>query len=224
MTVPSKNTDTSDESEAGNRIVLVDTNCYLRLYYSPVKPFLGQVVKCYRLLTLKILVDEFLNSPRLKREYAWLEGTVRSEDLKQIALPLTSDEQSSVSEIMIEHRDYVDALLEDYCNGQSIDYPKRLSHCDLELLATAIEKEAIIATDEWPLAYVVNDLMSVPDDGYNIGILTSIDILYLLECANKLPHEETIKTVRSWMQNDEKLPRKWRFRYKQLFGEDAPTL
>nr|WP_315473008.1 hypothetical protein [uncultured Undibacterium sp.] len=224
MTVPSKNTDASTESEAEHRIVLIDTNCYLRLYYSPVKPFLGQIVECHQLLTLTILVDEFLTSPRLKKEYAWLESTVKAEDLKQIVLPLTSFEHASVLDIMREHRDYVDDLLEDYCHEKNILYSKRLSNCDLELLATAIEKEAIIATDEWPLEYVVNDLMAEPDEGYNIGILTSIDILYLLECANKLSHEDTIKTVRSWMQNDEKLPRAWRQRYKTLFREDAPTL
>jgi hypothetical protein len=34
------------------KLVIVDTNCYVRLYFSPLRPILGQVVGGYHLVTL----------------------------------------------------------------------------------------------------------------------------------------------------------------------------
>jgi hypothetical protein len=206
------------------RIVLIDTNCFIRLYQSPVLPFFGEVVDGGKLLTLTTLIDEFFSSPRLKQVYAWLQSTVNGEDRDKIELSLSVVEQASVGAIMQEHRDYVDDVLDGYCVEQGRQISKRLSDCDLQLLATAIEVKALIATDEWPLAVVVDDLMLEPEEGYQIGILTSIDIIYMLEKVGKLSREDRIGTIKSWLRNDEKLPRDWRRKYRELFNDVAPTL
>lgn len=214
---------TENAEEPAPRIVLIDTNCFLRIYQSPVLPLLGEVIVGHELLTLTILYNEFFNSQKLMREYAFLDLIIQSEDKSKVLLKLIPAVEEHVRQIMRDHRRYVDEILEKYCASRGIS-TKRLSNCDLELLATAIEMEALIATDEWPLAFVVDDLMRDLDEGYRIGIMTSVDILYLLEQAGKLSREERILTVKSWMQNAENLHRDWRSFYRKLFNENAPTL
>lgn len=214
---------TENAEEPVPRIVLIDTNCFLRIYQSPVLPLLGEVIVGHELLTLTILYNEFFNSQKLMQEYAFLDLIIQSEDKSKVLLKLIPAVEEHVRQIMRDHRRYVDEILEKYCASRGIS-TKRLSNCDLELLATAIEMEALIATDEWPLAFVVDDLMRDPDEGYRIGIMTSVDILYLLEQAGKLSREERILTVKSWMQNAENLHRDWRSFYRKLFNENAPTL
>lgn len=51
---------------AATCFLLIDTNAFLRLYFSPVLPLLGEVIGGYKLMTLESLVGEFLRSDRLK--------------------------------------------------------------------------------------------------------------------------------------------------------------
>ena len=53
---------------------------------------------------------------------------------------------------------------------------------------------------------------------------TSVHVLHLFECGGQISPEARRKTVKSWLQNDEKLHRDWRAVYQQLFAEKAPTL
>ena len=211
-------------SNQDSRIVLFDTNCFIKLYQSPVQPFFGDIDNVYRLLTLGSLINEFFTSPRLKTEYAWLQSTVRNEDRTKIELHLTPAELESINEIMVEHRDYVDDVLDSYCQNHGVKVSRRLSENDLRLLATAIETKSYIATDEWALAVVVNDLMLEPEEGYEIGILTSIDIISVLEEAKKLTSVQRVDTVKSWLRSGEILRRDWSEQYRDHFNEVAPKL
>ncbi|KAK43739.1 hypothetical protein BG58_30750 [Caballeronia jiangsuensis] len=101
---------------------------------------------------------------------------------------------------------------------------RALSLRDLELLATAVHYEAVIATDEWPLAFVVDDLTVDNDDNYMIKSITSLHVLHILECDGRLTSEERRDTVRSWLRESEKLPRDWTTIYRDLFNEGAPTI
>lgn len=214
----------SNPKEVQERVILVDTNCFIRLYQSPVLPFLGKKVEGYHLLTLPLLIDEFLNSRNLQIKYAWLKKTVESEDLKTAGFHVPADDQESIDEIADLHEDYCNDVLYDYCQKEEIEI-RELSPDDCQLLATAIHFRTLIASDEWPLAYAVKDLMDAPaEDEYCIGILTSIDILFLLEKAGLLNKQERIDTIKGWLRNDEKLHREWRKTYRSLFNEGAPTL
>lgn len=205
------------------RIVLIDTNCFIRLYQSPVLPFLGETINGYHLLTVPSLIQEFLSSSRLMNEYAWLAGVVKKENLTKAAIQLTEKERQQVTQEMAAHTDYVNETVAAYCATKNIR-ERQLSRRDCELLATAIVLDALIATDEWPLAFVVNDLLSEPSDGYEIGVITSVHVLHWFECGGQISPEARRKTVKSWLQNDEKLRRDWRAVYQQLFAEKAPTL
>ena len=205
------------------RYILVDTNCFLRLYQSPVLPFLGRVLGKYHLMTLPFLIDEFLKGKKLRDKYAWLEQTVRAEDLSSIALSLSAVEQQEVDAIVGSHSDYVNGVIYDHCLQRKI-IVRELSPEDCQLLATAIALGAVIATDEWPMDVVVRDLLSEPDDNYQIEVFSSVHVLHLLEEANVITSDDRKATIKSWLQNDEKLRRDWRTVYQQLFGEFAPML
>uniref|UniRef100_UPI0015E08960 hypothetical protein n=1 Tax=Burkholderia pseudomallei TaxID=28450 RepID=UPI0015E08960 len=199
----------------------VDTNCFLRIYHSPLRPFLGTDVGGYRILTLGSLLEEFRQSQRLDREYAWVAADLALEEANGALPNLPDHDREDVANEIRQLRPYAKAFLERHCAREGIP-PKSLSSRDLKLLATAAVFDAAIASDEWPLKLIVEDLTS--EDDYQIEIVTSLHVLHLLELAGRLDANERRNTVTSWLRCDEKLPRAWRELYRQLFGERAPTL
>lgn len=204
------------------RIVLVDTNCFLRLYQSPALPLLGQDIGGYRLLTLGCLVDEFLNSPSLTANYSWVAADPKLSDLTNAKLKLRGANKASVGKEQSELRPYAKSLLETHC-ARNKTHPRILSSRDIELLATTIVLKGIMATDEWPLRHVANDLMEDPDE-YDIGLFNSLELLHLLETNGKLSADERRKTVDSWVRLRENLLKGWQEDYQRLFGESADSL
>lgn len=209
------------QKPAENRLVILDTNCFVKLYHSPVLPFLGQLAGGYNLMTLTCLIDEFKRSDRLQSEYAWLNRKVAAEDLDKIAIKLSADQIVAVAESIEIDCAYSRDWLSEYCNNHAVKVKRTLSDPDSELLATAIVLKAIIATDEWPLQRVIDDLMSVEGE-YEIGVITSVHILKALEQGQYLSRETRIATVKAWVQFNEPLPHNWKAIYKQLFDESAP--
>lgn len=208
--------------DAPERVILLDTNCFLRLYHSPVRPFLGRVIGEYRLATIGTLVREFMNSPRLQDLYAWAANEFQQDIAVEGAVLELSDEvKAIVRENFESHEEYAQQLLDDHCRQKNIT-PRSFSREDIELLATAITLETLIATDEWPLTFLINDLATAPEGGYNIGAICTVDILRILEVNGAISAEQRIATVRSWMNYDEKLPRDWKAKYRLAFGEPPP--
>lgn len=208
--------------ETKTRFILVDTNCFIRLYCSPIVPLLQQKVGAYQLLTLKALIDEFFESPRLLQDYPWVAKEPKVSDLKNAALRVSGINVRLINEQKKELRPYADAFLAKYCADRKISPAKRLSSRDLELLAAAVVFRATVATDEWPLALVARDLMQDADD-YDIELMNSIDILHLLEANGILEREIRIQTCDSWLRLKEKMPNNWQKQYQALFGEPAPS-
>lgn len=204
------------------RIVLVDTNCFLRLYHSPVIPLLGQNIGGYRLLTLECLVDEFLNSPALTASYSWVAADPKRSDLTNAKLKLRGASKTSVENAKKQLGPYAKSLLESHCNRRKINL-RSLSGKDIELLATTIALKGIMATDEWPLRHVASDLMEDPDE-YGIGLFSSLELLHLLEVNDKLIPDDRRKTVDSWVRYRENLLKGWQDDYQRLFGESADSL
>lgn len=157
------------------------------------------------------------------QKYAWLEKTVKTEDLEKIAVNLSKTQQDEVKYEIDAHIEYANSILNSYCSEQNI-FNRQMSRCDCELLATGIVLDALIATDEWPFNFVVEDLLSIPEEGYKIKVITSLHILHLLEQDGSITANDRRNTIRSWLQNDEKLRSDWRKLYRQLFKEKAPTL
>ena len=204
------------------RIVLIDTNCFLRLYHSSVSPLMGQDIGGYRLLTLECLVDEFLNSPTLTTNYPWVASEPKRSDLTNAKLKLGSPSKNRVKNEKKALGPYANLLLENYCKRSDIT-PRSLSSRDIELLATTIVFKGIMATDEWPLRYVAQDLMQ-DDDEYAIGIFHSLELLHLLEINGKLSPDDRRNAVDSWVRYRENLLRGWEVEYQRLFGESAGSL
>ncbi|KGW29683.1 hypothetical protein Y045_1541 [Burkholderia pseudomallei MSHR2451] len=193
-----------DGIEEESRLLLVDTNCFLRIYHSPLRPFLGTDVGGYRILTLGSLLEEFRQSQRLDREYAWVAADLALEEANGALPNLPDHDREDVANEIRQLRPYAKAFLERHCAREGIP-PKSLSSRDLKLLATAAVFDAAIASDEWPLKLIVEDLTS--EDDYQIEIVTSLHVLHLLELAGRLDANERRNTVTSWLRCDEKLPR-----------------
>lgn len=207
---------------SSSRIILVDTNCFLRLYHSPVLPLMGQDIGGYRLLTLEKLVDEFQNNHTLVSNYPSVASGTRHDELKHSAIKLSGINKKMVTSSSNNLAPYAKSLLELYCNRQKIS-TRRLSSPDIELLATTIVIKGIMATDEWPLRLVATDLMEDQEE-YKIGLFNSLELLHLIQENGKISPEDRRKTVRSWMLYREKLLRDWREDYQRLFGEPAHSL
>lgn len=209
------------------RKILLDTNSFLRIYHSPVLPLMQQVVQGYQLLTLKELGKELFESRRLTNDYPWIARDPKASDIKAGYLQLRGITSSRVEEEKKWIRPYANATLDRYCAEKRIRPVKRLSVPDIALLASAVTIKAVIATDEWPLRLVVESLLEDPDedgDAYDISLMSSLDILALLEAEGLLTVDARIQTVDAWMRRRENLLRGWQQDYERLFGMTAPAL
>lgn len=204
------------------RIVIVDTNCFLRLYQSPILPLLGQDVGGYRLLTLESLINEFLDSTSLTSNYPWLVADPKFSDLENAKLKIRAATRTTIDKQIKSLTPYAKLLLEQYCKKKNI-IPRTLSGRDIELMATVIAVKGVMATDEWPLRHVASELMQDPIT-YNIEIFSSLDLLHLLEVNGKLTADERRTTVDSWVRLKENLLKGWEADYERLFGESADSL
>lgn len=173
-------------------------------------------------MTLSALVKEFLSGARLQSDYAWVHPKFKAEDRSRIELTLDDAQRAAVRAEADAHSDYADGLLYDHCEQCKIDL-RALSRNDMDLLATAIVLRAVIATDEWPLKFVVDDLTRNNDeDDYGIQVFTSIHMLKVLEDGQFLTADERRATMKSWLRSGEILPREWHRDYWQLFKEAPP--
>ena len=203
------------------RILLLDTNCFLRLYCSPVLPLLGQVIGGYRLLTLASLIDEFKANSRLGQIFSQVGIPPRSVDLEQGALRLTQPKKSLVeaqrgplavyARLFVQHRNTRGARL------------TPLSCEDTELLATGIVLRGVIATDEKALTELIRDLMAAGEEAPQ-ACIDSLTLLHLLEQHGRLSSQQRRDTVSTWVRMETLLPAGWRRRYLELFGESAEAL
>lgn len=71
------------------RIIIIDTNCFLKLYQSSVRPLMGQDIGGYRLLTLEKLVAEFKNNKNLVSNYPSIASGPKHDELTNSAIKLS---------------------------------------------------------------------------------------------------------------------------------------
>lgn len=206
---------------ASARFLLVDTNAFLRLYFSPVLPLLGEIVGGYKLLTLETLVDEFMQSDRLRNKYAWVARDPKLSDLTNARMKLRGPTKARVEKEKADLLPYARALIDaERRKGKNLTPPSRQ---DIELLATAVVLKGGLATDEGALRFVAQDLMDDVDT-YQIALFSSLEVLHLLETNGRLTAEERRTTVDAWNRREELLPKNWRSDYERLFGEPASSI
>ncbi|MEC4718112.1 hypothetical protein RY831_03065 [Noviherbaspirillum sp. CPCC 100848] len=206
---------------AATCFLLIDTNAFLRLYFSPVLPLLGEVIGGYKLMTLESLVGEFLRSDRLKTKYASVAVDPKLSDLTTAQMKLRGTTKSRVDKERQELLPYARALVDaERRKGNNLTPPTRE---DVDLLATAVVLKGGLATDEGALRFVAHDLMEDPDS-YPISLFSSLEVLHLLEANGRLTANDRRATVQKWIREDELLPKNWRSDYKRLFDEPVSSI
>lgn len=200
------------------RLIIVDTNCYVRLYMSSVRPLLGTVVGDFKLMTLTELRLETSLRSNVRERHPWMGAADIQADLDGACLKLREPKKGKIEQVARLTRTTGNGMLAAHCSAQGINLVRELSLTDARALAAADVLDASLATDEWPLRYVATAL-GMGDPGQ---LLSSVELLHMLETAGSLRREERIQTVRVWIQQAEALQRGWEARYAALFGEAPP--
>jgi hypothetical protein len=201
------------------RLVIVDTNCYVRLYYSKLRPILGSVVNGHRLVTLHELANESKGGGLVERN-GWLSAQDIQHDIQSAVFPLSDEQQAEYTGLAKEFRQMGDHVLHEHCKARNISL-RYLSLADAKALAVAADFNAILATDEWPLRLVSTKVEL--DDGKQPQLFSSLDLLQLLEIGQKITRDERAGIVKEWLRAGEHLLTSWRADYQVLFNEAPPT-
>ena len=199
--------------------VIVDTNCYVRLYFSPIRPILGSTFFGYQLMTISETHIEVSSGSNVVSRYPWLSEEVLQSEVSASCLKLREPKKGNIEKLAKYIRQHGNVLLEKLLTDGKLREPRQISLVDAKVLATAEVLSAAVATDEWPLTLVANELSEVHENG---GLLNSLDLLSLMELGGNLDKGQRVETVRSWCQNGELLPRNWQEHYVKLFNEAPP--
>jgi hypothetical protein len=200
------------------KLVIVDTNCIVRIYFSPLRPILGATVAGYIFRTIGNVAGE-LKGLAGRDDLAWLKDPVIQAEVEEAVITLTKQQRRAIEQDTQGIRVYGDGQLHLYCEKQKIG-DRFLSHCDAKLLAAALEMKAALATDEWPLRHVADEYDD--DNGDPIELLSTVELLSLLERDGRLSREDRVATYATWVRDGTKLLRDSDILYAKLFGEPAP--
>ncbi|MDE2400189.1 MAG: hypothetical protein KGL90_00800 [Burkholderiales bacterium] len=204
-----------------NKLVVVDTNCLVRMYFSALRPMLGATFSGYILMTLQELADELKNLAS-NDKHAWLSDQGIQAEVDGAVIKLTRQQEATIKDETPKVRRYGNAELQRYKDKNNVARPLTLSLADARALTAAIELGAALATDEWPLRLVAGYIQADDNGGY-VELLSSVELLHLLEKAGAITKDERVKVYAHWRKSSEALLGDSDARYKALFGEAAPT-
>lgn len=196
--------------------IIVDTNCYIRLYCSPVRPILGSVVGGYKLMTLaELKLETSLHTDVIARN-PWMSAMDIQAELAAACFKFREPKTSQIKAAAVISRRMGDSFLRQYCQSQKIQKIRTLSSADALALATADVLDISLATDEWPMTLVAGKMLA------GVRLFTSIGLLHLMEAAGSLSEAQRLETIRIWCLTNEQLPRSWQQEYSALFGTAPP--
>lgn len=204
-----------------NKLILVDTNCLVRIYFSDLRPILGRPVAGYILKTLSGLAQELKNLASRREDLLWLSKQVNQAEIEAAVVSLTRAQKSAVEMDATGIRDYGDSELLKYYHAKKLIEPRSLARNDAKALAACLELGAALATDEWPLRYVAK--FYDYDDGTPVKLFSSVELIELLEREGLLTRDARVKIYTDWLKTGTKLLRESPEIYLGLFGEKAPT-
>lgn len=206
--------------EVANKLVLVDTNCLIRVYFSPLRPVLSRPASGYELKTLQTLADELKNIANRRDEFAWLSAKAIQDDVDLAVLPLTKTQAQAIDQEAAGIRKQGNGMLQSHCQTQGINL-RQLSSADARVLAAALELSIAMATDEWPLRHVAL-AYGFYDDGTPVEMFSSVDLIAFLEKEGLLTREDRMRTYADWLKFGECLLRDSPQIYFKSFGEYPP--
>lgn len=203
-----------------NKLVLVDTNCLVRIYFSSLRPILGRPVSGYELKTLDGLARELRNLAQ-RADLAWLSDQVILNEVDAAVVTLTRSQRAAINGDAPGIQKVGNALLYKEYLAKNQRVSRTLSLADAKALAASLELNAALSTDEWPLR-LVSTLYDY-DDGQPVELLSSVELIELLERENLITREDRIKTYSDWLKNGAALLRESPEIYFRLFNEIPPT-
>lgn len=181
---------------------------------------MGRTVSGYELKTLPQLANE-LKSLAGRSDFAWLTDPVIFAEVDAAVLTLTRAQKDNIQLDAPGMKQFGDSELRKHCISKSLSPIRSLSYPDAKALAAAAELNAALATDEWPLRFVAEYYRH--DNGDPIQLLSSVDLLSLLEAEGLLTREDRRKTYADWLKDGTKLLHGSAKLYEKLFGEKPPT-
>lgn len=202
------------------KLVVIDTNCLVRIYFSPLRPILSRVVAGYELKTLEELAKELKNLA-YRAELAWLGDEVILKEVDAATIPLTGLQRDVIKQDAHGIQKYGDSILRKEYEDRKIRTPRKLSLNDAKALAASLELNAALATDEWPLRLIASHYKY--DNGQSVERLSSVELIELLEREDLITREIRVKTYSDWLKNGEALLRESPEIYRRLFNEAPPT-
>lgn len=202
------------------RLVLVDTNCLVRIYFSRLRPILGRPVSGYELKTLDGLARELKNLAQ-RPDLAWLSDQVILQEVDAATVTLTKLQHDAVNQDALAIRSVGNAALYKDFQNKELLVRRTLSLADAKVLAATLELNAALSTDEWPLR-LVSGLYDY-DNGQPVELLSSIELIELLEREGLISRDDRVKTYSDWLKNGEKLLKESPKIYRRLFKESPPN-
>lgn len=202
-----------------NQLVVVDTNCLVRLYFSPVRPLLSKPVAQHELKTLEEMAKELRGLASGER-HAWLNTPVILDEVNGAVISLTRAQRRSIEKETPAVRKAGQNKLHAYCLKHNTKAQRNLSYVDAFALTASIELKAILATDEWPLRLVAAST-DANDNGDPVKLTSSVELLSFVEREGLCTREQRIKTYLDWAAYQELTHDAPAF-YKQLFAEAPP--
>ena len=201
--------------------IVVDTNCYVRLYYSDVRPILGGIVGNHKLVTLRELAREAEDGTPLVERNAWLLTDDIQNDIRNGVLNIPAEDVDFLRQSTSDYRNLGDQVLRRYCAEHRREPVRILSNADAKALAVAAHYGYVLATDEWPLRVVCQHFDE--QDGEGPVLISSVGLLKLLEDGGHINAQQREGVLREWMRAGEWL-RHWNDEHLQLFGTAAPVV
>ena len=184
---------------------------------------LGEIVCGYKLITIQELANETNQKGGIISRLPWLRNADVQNDLNAAIINFTEKENEEYDDDAEAYLLAADSFLEIYCANNNINQVRYMSFSDAKALAIALHQGYILATDEWPLREF-SKIIEPDSNGDRLQLLTSLDLLQLLEQGGKIDADNRRKTVRDWILNEESLIRSWEIDYWRLFNEAPPRV
>lgn len=202
------------------KLVLVDTNCLVRIYFSPLRPILGRPVGGFELKTLDGLAYELKNLAK-GDDLAWLSDQAILNEVDTATIALSRMQRDAIRRDALGIQQVGNAALRADYLSRELRVCRKLSFADATALAACLELNAVLSTDEWPLRFV-SELYDY-DDGDPIQLFSSVELIGLLEREGLITREIRIKTYSDWLKDGTALLRETPQIYTRLFNEAPPT-
>ena len=203
-----------------HRLVVVDTNCLVRLFFSSIRPLLSRPMAGHEFKTLDEMAIELRTLAEGDR-HAWLNDPVILDEVNGAIITLTDAQRRDIDQNFELFRKRAQKMLRDHCIAQKTVKMRSFSDEDILALMVAMELDAALATDEWPLR-LISQKFQANDAGDPVQLLCTVELLHIAETAGVTTPDERRKLYKEWANYGELLADAPQI-YRRLFNEPPPS-